>query len=77
MIKKDNIILGGVKSYLAPEENPENFENVLSEYVIAYDNKKGSYCSFAKMKLRRLRNYVFNNIKVDLKSIYYKNVFSP
>ena len=51
--KKRQYYFEGVKSYLAPEENPE------------------------KMKLRRLRNYVFNNIKVDLKNIYYKNVFSP
>ena len=55
--KKRQYYFEGVKSYLAPEENPENFENVLSEYVIAYDNKKAHIAHLQDeiKKIKKLR----------------------
>ena len=55
--KKRQYYFEGVKSYLAPEETPENFENVLSEYVIAYDNKKAHIAHLQDeiKKIKKLR----------------------
>ena len=38
--KKKQYYLEGIKAYLAPEETPENFETILSEYEESYNNKK-------------------------------------
>ena len=52
--KNDNkkiYYLDGLKAYLAPQETPENFETIFSEYQEAYENKKKQI------------NHLYNEIK--------------
>ena len=49
--KKKNYYLEGLKAYLAPQETPENFETIFSEYQEAYENKKKQI------------NHLYNEIK--------------